>query len=212
MPRYGTISERKNRLHEVIRLSGTSIQVGTRSDSFTVKVASIPGIRLQVYFMDNNHYFKRKGVFADKEGKIFTDNEERALYFGHAALQTTKNLGWRPEVIHAAGQMSALVPYLVRTQYQNDVLFEQSRIVYTPDKSPISLKISPEKAKVLQIQQEAVIDAPFNTLGSHYADATAYHGEAPENALVESLVFEEDKTILLDKAMTLYTNLTSVLA
>ena len=88
MPRYGLISERRNRLHEVIRLSGTAIQAGERTETLKVKVASIPGIRLQVYFMDNAHFFKRKGVHADQEGKTFEDNGQRALFFASSVFET----------------------------------------------------------------------------------------------------------------------------
>ena len=89
MPRYGTVSERRNRLHEVIRLSGADVEAGGTSDTLKVKVASIPGIRLQVYFMDSVHFFKRKGVLADRKShEEFEDNAARALFFARAALGT----------------------------------------------------------------------------------------------------------------------------
>ncbi|HRR07192.1 MAG TPA: glycogen/starch synthase [Rhodothermales bacterium] len=207
MPRYGTISERKNRLHEVIRLSGTSIQIGNRSESFAVKVASIPGIRLQVYFMDNNFYFKRKGIFADKEGKIFTDNEERALYFAHAALATTKNLGWKPDVIHTNGWMSAMVPYLVRTKLADSPLFEQSRIVHTPDEMGVDVKFSAAKVKQYQLGDERLADLNLNKVASLYSDALAFYtrsdAERPEGAL--ELAASKDE--LLEVAVALYQQL-----
>ena len=114
MPRYGIISERRNRLHEVIRLSGREIPMGDASHTLKVKVASIPGIRLQVYFMDSVHYFKRKGIVADRDGKLFEDNAERSLFFGRSALETIRNLGWRPDVVHAFGWISGLVPWLLK--------------------------------------------------------------------------------------------------
>lgn len=142
MPRYGTISERKNRLHEVIRLSGTEILMGDRKETLKVKVASIPGIRLQVYFMDSNHYFKRKGVYTNKQGDAFDDNAERALFFGRASLETIRNLGWRPDIVHAFGWMSGFVPMLLHSDFSADPLFEDTKSVYTPGvvdhRSPIS--------------------------------------------------------------------------
>lgn len=133
MPRYGIISERRNRLHEVIRLSGAELMVGDQKEVLKVKVASIPGIRLQVYFMENNRYFKRKGAYADKQGAVFEDNAERALFFGRAALKTIHNLGWSPDVVHAFGWAAAFTPYLIKTDYAEDELLGASKVVYTPD-------------------------------------------------------------------------------
>ena len=132
MPRYGLISERRNRLHEVIRLSGSEVEVDGRTETLKVKVASIPGIRLQVYFMDNSHYFKRKGVQADKEGEIFADNAQRALFFSRSVLHTIHNLGWTPDIVHCFGWMSSLTPLLLRTEFSQDPTFEKAKSVYTP--------------------------------------------------------------------------------
>ena len=132
MPRYGIISERRNRLHEVIRLSGNEIEVDGRKETLKVKVASIPGIRLQVYFMDNNYYFKRKGVQSDKDGATFSDNAQRALFFSKSVLHTIHNLGWTPDIVHCFGWMSALTPLLLRTEFSADPVFEKARSIYTP--------------------------------------------------------------------------------
>ncbi len=133
MPRYGVISERRNRLHEVIRLSGAELPVGSGKEALKVKVASIPGIRLQVYFMENPRFFKRKGTFVGREGEEYDDNAERALFFGRAALTTIRNLGWSPDIVHAAGWAAALVPYLVSQEYRGDALLGHARSIYTPD-------------------------------------------------------------------------------
>lgn len=210
MPRYGTISERKNRLHEVIRLSGTAVQVGARADSFAVKVASIPGLRLQVYFMDNNFYFKRKGVFADKEGKIFMDNEERAFYFAQAALATTRNLGWQPDVIHVNGWMSALVPWLVKTRYANDPLFEQSKVVYTPDHMPFEPRFSAEKVAAMQLQDPRFVNLGLNEAAMLYSDAVAYLAEGPEETSETQVILSSEKAEMFDKAHQLYQTVLSL--
>ncbi|NND73057.1 MAG: glycogen synthase [Rhodothermales bacterium] len=133
MPRYGIISERRNKLHEVIRLSGTEINVGGEKQTLKVKVASIPGIRLQVYFMDNVHFFKRKGILQDRDGKVFEDNAERSLYFGRAVLETIRNLGWNPDIVHSFGWAGAMIPTLLDTVYKEEPLFQNSRTVFTPD-------------------------------------------------------------------------------
>lgn len=135
MPRYGVVSERRNRLHEVIRLSGDSFEAGGVKDQLRVKVASIPGIRLQVYFMDAAHFFKRKGLHLNRrDGKLFDDNPARALFYGRAALGTARKLGWNPEIVHASGWIAAFVPHLLRTEFADDPELTGARSVYTPDR------------------------------------------------------------------------------
>lgn len=133
MPRYGIISERRNRLHEVIRLSGAELAVGTGKETLKVKVASIPGLRLQIYFMENNRFFKRKGGFQGRDGEEYADNAERSLFFGRAALTTIHNLGWAPDLVHAVGWAGAFVPYLVANDFRDDALVGGARSIYTPD-------------------------------------------------------------------------------
>ncbi|MEM8558993.1 MAG: glycogen/starch synthase, partial [Bacteroidota bacterium] len=134
MPRYGVVSERRNRLHEVIRLSGEDIPVGADSDTLRVKVASIPGIRIQVYFMDSVKYFKKKGIYkGKKDGKVFTDNIERALYFARATFATVRKLGWQPDIVHAVGWVAAFAPLLMKHELQDDPLFAEAKSVFTPD-------------------------------------------------------------------------------
>jgi starch synthase len=175
MPRYGIISERRNRLHEVIRLSGTDIPVGDGTENLKVKVASIPGIRLQVYFMDNNHLFKRKGIFAGRDGKHFPDNAERALFFGRAVLETIRKLGWKPDLVHAFGWMSGLVPMLLRTEYAADTLFEETKSVFTPDVVDFHASFSPEMVAALNLpQDDRVLGQQPVDIGRAYADTVLY--------------------------------------
>jgi starch synthase len=175
MPRYGTVSERRNRLHEVIRLSGTEIDMAGESHTLKVKVASIPGIRLQVYFMDNNHYFKRKGILTDRDGKVFRDNGERSLFFARACLETIKNLGWAPDLVHAFGWAGAFVPYLLRSEFSGEPMFENSKCVYTPDDVDASFVPDDEMASRFGLEiDEEFLDGDLSDVGRAYADAVAY--------------------------------------
>lgn len=133
IPRYGFISERENSLHEVIRLSGAEIEMGDKNETLSVKVASLPDVRLQVYFMDNETYFGRKGLAADEDGVPYEDNAERALFFTRAVMDTVRSLRWGPDVIHAFGWAGGLVPMLLRTEGHGHELFDNARTVYTPD-------------------------------------------------------------------------------
>jgi len=131
MPRFGNINERRNRLHEVIRLSGMNIVVNNNDNPLIIKVASIPSARMQVYFLDNEEYFHRKHVFTDKEGKLFEDNDERAIFFCKGALETVKKLGWSPDVVHCHGWMSSLIPAYLKTSYKDDPTYKDSKVIYS---------------------------------------------------------------------------------
>ena len=131
MPKFGNINERRNRLHEVIRLSGMNIVIDENDNPLIIKVASIPAARMQVYFLDNEDYFHRKHVFRDKESKFYADNDERTIFFCKGALETVKKLGWAPDVVHCHGWMTALIPAYIKTTYKNDPTFKNSKVVYS---------------------------------------------------------------------------------
>jgi starch synthase len=131
MPRFGVINERRNRLHEVVRLSGINIRVGNEEKPLTIKVATIPNARLQVYFLDNEDYFQRKSVLKDKNDKYHADNDERAIFFCKGVIETVKKLGWTPNIIHCHGWMTALIPLYLKTHFKDDPMFRESKVVYT---------------------------------------------------------------------------------
>ena len=142
MPRFGNINERRNRLHEVIRLSGMNIIINENDNPLIIKVASIPAARMQVYFLDNEEYFQRKYVFADKDNKFYDDNDERSIFFCKGALETVKKLGWSPDVVHCHGWMSALVPAYLKTLYKDDPTFKNSKVVYSVYEDSFSGKLN----------------------------------------------------------------------
>ena len=131
MPKFGCINERKNQLHEVIRLSGQNIIVDNIDRTLIIKVASLQVVRMQVYFIDSEDYFKRKQIFHDPEGVFFIDNDERMIFFAKGVIETVKKLGWEPDIIHCHGFMSALVPIFIKTYYKDSPLFQDTRLVYS---------------------------------------------------------------------------------
>jgi len=131
LPKYGTINDRRNRLHEVIRLSGIEVEVGENIDTMKIKVASIPNAKLQVYFLDNDKYFKRKGMFEKPKAKTFyEDNDERLVFYNKGVLETVINLGWEPDIIHCHDWPAGLIPLLVKTKYKDEDIFKNTQIVY----------------------------------------------------------------------------------
>ena len=129
MPRYGNINERRHQLHEVIRLSGINLVINDLDMPLIIKVASIPKERIQVYFIDNEDYFKRKATLTDEEGKLYPDNDERAIFFAKGVIETVKKLNWSPDIIHVNGWLASLLPLYLKEYYKNEPLFSDSKIV-----------------------------------------------------------------------------------
>ena len=129
MPRYGNINERRHQLHEVIRLSGMNLVINDMDMPLIIKVASIPRERIQVYFIDNDEYFKRKATFVDADGNLFQDNDQRAIFFAKGVVETVKKLNWTPDIIHVHGWMASLLPLYLRKFYSDEPLFADSKIV-----------------------------------------------------------------------------------
>ncbi len=137
MPRYGLINERRHQLHEVIRLSGINIIVNDMDQPLIIKVASVPQARMQVYFIDNEEYFKRKAIFYDEDDNFLADNDQRAIFFCRGVVETVKKLGWGPDIIHCHGWMASFLPAYLKRYYADDPLFANSKTVLslysTPD-------------------------------------------------------------------------------
>ncbi len=129
MPRFGNINERRHQLHEVIRLSGINLVINDLDMPLIIKVASIPKERIQVYFIDNDEYFKRKATLTDEDGKLFTDNDERAIFFAKGVIETVKKLNWSPDIIHVHGWLASLLPLYLKEYYKDEPLFNESKIV-----------------------------------------------------------------------------------
>lgn len=131
LPKYGTINDRRNRLHEVIRLSGIEVEVGDKVEEMGIKVASIPNAKLQVYFLDNDTYFKRKALFTKPDSnEHYEDNDERIVFYNKGVLETVMKLGWKPDIIHCHDWPSGLIPFLVKQSYKDVELFKDTELVY----------------------------------------------------------------------------------
>jgi starch synthase len=131
MPRYGSINERRNQLHEVIRLSGMNLIINDTDHPLIIKVASIQSARMQIYFIDNEDYFQRKHVFYDSGNKFFKDNDERAIFFARGVLETVKKLGWAPDIVHCHGWITSLLPIYLKKAFVDNPLFTDTKVVYS---------------------------------------------------------------------------------
>ncbi|HXS36877.1 MAG TPA: glycogen/starch synthase [Flavipsychrobacter sp.] len=227
MPRFGLINERRHRLHEVVRLSGINVIIDKDDYPLIIKVASLPSARLQVYFMDNEDYFKRKAVFRDDQDHFYDDNGERMIFFCKSALETVKKFGWPPHVIHCHGWMTSLLPLYLKTAYKKEPVFNYSKVIYTaqPDQFKETLNHNFIKKAIInnEIKEkdfENYKDGTNTALtlgGSKSADVVIYGSEKMDKKVVEEIKpsrykkvvkyedsWKEDITPLLD----LYKSLT----
>ncbi len=152
MPRFGVVNERRNQLHEVIRLSGMNLIIDDSDHPLIIKVASIQAARMQVYFIDNEEYFQRKAVFRDAKKKFYKDNDDRSIFFCRGVLETVKKLGWSPDIIHCHGWITSLIPFYVKTSYKDDPMFKNSKVIYSVYDEAFEEKLNENYSKKLMME------------------------------------------------------------
>ncbi len=131
MPRFGNINERRNQLHEVIRLSGMNLIIDDNDHPLIIKVASIQQARMQIYFIDNEDYFHRKFTFSDKNNNFYEDNDERAIFFSRGVLETVKKLGWAPDIVHCHGWLTSLIPLYIKKAFRDNPIYTDTKVIYS---------------------------------------------------------------------------------
>ncbi len=225
MPRFGTINERRHRLHEVVRLSGINISVDKEDYPLVIKVASLPNARLQVYFMDNEDMYKRKQTFHDEQGIFFDDNTERSIFFCKGALETVKKFGWPPDIIHVHGWMSALIPMYIKAYYKKEPVFANSKLIYSTTRETLTEKLgasfsqqvlnsTPLKEKDIELYKEGS-NLDMFVGGAKHADAVIYSSDSDDKKITSLIKPSKSKKVLNFSAdsddvthiMELYNNL-----
>ena len=180
MPRYGNINERRHQLHEVIRLSGMNLVVNDLDMPLIIKVASIPKERIQVYFIDNDEYFKRKATFTDEDGVLFPDNDERAIFFAKGVVETVKKLNWVPDIIHVHGWMAAMLPIYLKHYYKDEALFSDTKIITSVYSQSFEGTLNPEM--INKIKYDGVPESSVSNLENpdyeNIIKATITHSDA----------------------------------
>ena len=193
MPRYDCINERRNQLHEVIRLSGMNLIIDDNDHQLIIKVASIPSARIQIYFIDNDDYFARKAILHDADGNEFEDNDERMVFFARGVLETVKKLHWTPTVVHCHGWFSAIAPIYLKKFFHDDPIFKDVKIVVSlyDDKFTQPLKGLREKVagegindKNLSILDEASYENLYRFVIG-YADGVVIASQGADAAVAD---------------------------
>ena len=194
MPRYGCINERRNQLHEVIRLSGMNLIINDNDHQLIIKVASIPAARIQIYFIDNDDYFSRRAILHDEDGKPFEDNDDRAIFFARGMLETVKKLRWQPTIVHCHGWFSAIVPMYLKKVFYDDPLFRDVKIVLSLSDDKFEGTLAEDFKQ--KLEGEGVMDSVMSILEEptyenlyrfviEYADGVVVTSENANRELVE---------------------------
>ncbi len=206
MPRFGVINERRHRLHEVVRLSGINVSVDNDDYPLQIKVASLPNARLQVYFLDNEDFFKRKHIFTDDNDNWFDDNDLRTIFFCKGALETVKKFGWPPDIIHCSGWMTGLIPMYLKTAYKREPVFVHSKVVFTIGQHTFKEKLGAHfveranihsviKEKDLELFKEGTDTAMFRG-GATFADAITFGADKVDKKLADEFSKVKGKKVL----------------
>jgi starch synthase len=142
MPKFGAINERRHQLHEVIRLSGMNLIVDDHDHPLIIKVASVPSTRIQVYFIDNEEYFKRKSIECEEDGSVCKDNDERSMFFCRGVMETVKKLGWKPDAIICSGWISSFMPLYIKDVFSDEPHFSDAKLIYSVFEDAQNFKFS----------------------------------------------------------------------
>ena len=192
MPKWGIINERRNQLHEVIRLSGINIVVDDTDHPLVIKVASIPAARMQIYFIDNDDFFDKRKLAFDENGKEYEDNAERAAFYARGVLETIKKLKWSPDIIHCLGWMGSFLPLYIKTAYAEEPSFRDCKVIFTPSTDKLTSAVPANMDGIIAFRN-ATISATrglgekklvpmLNKLGIKYADGIGFLAENEELA------------------------------
>ena len=206
MPKFGNINERRNQLHEVIRLSGMNLIIDDTDHPLIIKVASIQAARMQVYFIDNDDFFQRKFTIADANGEEYADNDDRSIFFVRGVLETIKKLRWIPDLIHCHGWMSALTTLYIKRKYADDPCLRHAKVVYSiynnEFQKPFSkgfaakLRADGAKAKDVELLKKDTSFVALNKVAIDFADGVIQGSEQINPELSEYIAAKEDKPFL----------------
>jgi len=153
IPKYGIINERRHQLHEVIRLSGMNLIIDDIDMPLIIKVASIPKERMQVYFIDNDEYFKNRGLQTNENRKLYNDNDERAIFFAKGVIETIKKLNWSPDIIHVHGWIAYLLPLYIKEYYKYEPILNNPKVVVSIYGNELEGNLNKEIVKKIQFDE-----------------------------------------------------------
>ena len=130
--KYGYVSERKYILREVIRLKDIPVVFNEEQHIINMKSCFIPETRVQVYFMENNPLYKSLPdlIYKARNGRVFSDIDERFAFFSMAAIDTLTSLFWAPDVFICNDWQTSFIPTLLREQFKQEEFYSNMKSVY----------------------------------------------------------------------------------
>jgi starch synthase len=203
MPKWGNINERRNQLHPVQRISGMNLVVDDTDYQLIIKVASIVGTRMQVYFIDDDDFFGKRLAEHDREGKEYTDNFARSAFYARSVIETVKKMRWTPNIVHCHGWISALAPVYLKMAYAEEPCFRDCRVVYTVAPSQLTLPTGDRAGEIMEYRQAN--GECFSELGNNltptdviklavkFSDGVTFLSPNPE---IEAYAREQGKLIM----------------
>ncbi len=195
MPKWDNINERRNQLHPVQRISGMNLIVNDTDYQLIIKVASIVGTRMQVYFIDDDEFFAKRLAERDREGIEYSDNFARAVFYARSVLETVKKLRWTPDVVHCQGWISSIVPLYLKTAYADEPCFRDCRVVYSVTPHGLTLPSGPNAGQIIEYRNanadciaefgDNLMPNDWLKLAIKYSDGIAFERNQPQSAVMK---------------------------
>ena len=131
-PKYGYVSERKYILREVIRLKDIPVIFNEEKHVINMKSCFIPETRVQVYFVENNPIYKILPdlIYKARNGRIFSDIDEKFAFFALSAIDTLTSLFWAPDIFICNDWQTSFVPILLRERFKQEEFYSNMKSVY----------------------------------------------------------------------------------
>ena len=180
-PKYGQLDERRLQIHEIKRLKDLKLDVFGKSTKFSIKSSFIHGknTKAQIYLLENQDYFKNKGIYQNiKTKEDFSNNDERFFFFCKCVLEILEILQWKPDVIHCNDWQTALIPALLKKKYQKNQHIKDIKTVLTIHNLAYQGDFPKSTFNKVELPDSVLNEVPgyqkgrFNFLrtGIHYAD------------------------------------------
>lgn len=133
-PKYGQLDERRLQIHEIKRMKDLPIEFNGKKHKFSIKSSFIHGknTKAQVYLLENNDFFKNKGIYQNiRTKKDFPNNDERYMFFCKTVLEILEVLHWKPDIIHCNDWQTGLIPAYIKTFHKNNPLISDIKTIFT---------------------------------------------------------------------------------
>jgi len=207
-PKYGYVSERKYILREVIRLKDIPVVFNEEKHIINMKSCFIPETRVQVYFMEDNSLYKSLPdlIYKARNGRVFSDIDERFAFFSLAVIDTLTSLFWAPDVFICNDWQTSFIPKLLQENFKQEEFYSKMKSVYLIhsvnnyrkySKSTYDmLSITPDESGKLIDNHIMAIENSDLTIAINYESSQLMDKMKKQNKLYEA--FESNNSLVID--------------